>query len=117
MTIKSMLAASAALLITTAAAPAAEVAALWGDNTISIVDTSQKKVVKTWNISGIGGKVLGIDVRPADGMLYAVGADGGIYTVDTEDRQGDHEVEARDDARRRASWRRSTSTRPPTGCA
>jgi hypothetical protein len=26
--------------------------------------------------------VLGIDVRPADGMLYAVGADGGIYTVD-----------------------------------
>ena len=82
MTIKSILAASAVLLITSAAAPAAEVAALWGDNTISIVDTSQKKVVKTWNISGIGGKVLGIDVRPADGMLYAVGADGGIYTVD-----------------------------------
>jgi hypothetical protein len=82
MTVKSMLAASAALLITTAAAPAAEVAALWGDNTISIVDTSQKKVVKTWNISGIPGKVLGIDVRPADGMVYAVGADGGIYTVD-----------------------------------
>ena len=84
MTIKSMLAASAALLITVSAAPAAEVAALWGDNTISIVDTSQKKVVKTWNITGIAGKVLGIDVRPADGMLYAVGADGGIYTVDTK---------------------------------
>ena len=82
MTIKSMLAASAALLVTTAAAPAAEVAALWGDNTISIVDTSQKKVVKTWSITGVNGKVLGIDVRPADGMLYAVGADGGIYTVD-----------------------------------
>jgi DNA-binding beta-propeller fold protein YncE len=82
MTIKSMLAASAALLFTAAAAPAAEVAALWGDNTISIVDTSQKKVVKTWNISGINGKVLGIDVRPADGMLYAVAADGGVYTVD-----------------------------------
>jgi hypothetical protein len=82
MTIKSMLAASAALLISAAAAQAAEVAALWGDNTISIVDTSQKKVVKTWNISGVGGKVLGIDVRPADGMLYAVGAGGGIYTVD-----------------------------------
>ena len=82
MTIKSMLAASAALLVTTAAAPAAEVAALWGDNTISIVDTSQKKVVKTWSITGVNGKVLGIDVRPVDGMLYAVGADGGIYTVD-----------------------------------
>ena len=84
MTLKSMLAASAALLVTAAAAPAAEVAALTGDNTIAIVDTSQKKVVKTWNISGINGKVLGIDVRPADGMLYAVGSDGGVYTVDTK---------------------------------
>jgi len=80
--IKSVLAASAALLLTASAAPAAEVAALWGDNTISIVDTSQKKVVKTWNVSGIAGKVLGIDVRPADGNLYAVGADGGVYWVD-----------------------------------
>ena len=26
--------------------------------------------------------MLGIDVRPADGMLYALGADAGIYTVD-----------------------------------
>jgi hypothetical protein len=77
-----MLAASAALFVSATAAPAAEVAALWGDNTISIVDTSQKKVVKTWNITGINGKVLGIDVRPADGMLYAVGSDGGVYTVD-----------------------------------
>ncbi len=82
MTIKSILAASAALIITASAASAAEVAALTGDNTIAIVDTSQKKVVKTWNITGIAGKVLGIDVRPADGMLYALGADGGVYTVD-----------------------------------
>jgi hypothetical protein len=82
--IKSVLAASAALILTASAAPAAEVAALWGDNTISIVDTSQKKVVKTWNVSGIPGKVLGIDVRPADGMLYAVGADGGVYWIDTK---------------------------------
>ena len=28
--------------------------------------------------------VVGIDVRPADGMLYAVTADGGIYTVDAK---------------------------------
>jgi WD40 repeat protein len=82
MTIKSILAASAALIITASAASAAEVAALTGDNTIAIVDTSQKKVVKTWNITGIAGRVLGIDVRPADGMLYALGADGGVYTVD-----------------------------------
>ncbi len=39
-------------------------------------------MTKTWKIEGVAGKVLGIDVRPADNMLYAVGADGGIYTVD-----------------------------------
>src|ERR1041384_4982120 len=81
-TIRTIMAASAALLIGLAAAQAAEVAALSGDNTVSIVDTSKKAVIKTWKISGIAGKVLGFDVRPADNMLYAVGADGGIYTVD-----------------------------------
>ena len=82
MKFQSIMAATAAVLLSTAAAQAAQVAALWGDNSISIVDTSAKKVVKTWKIQGINGKVLGIDVRPADNMLYAVGADGGIYTVD-----------------------------------
>lgn len=82
MNIRTILAASAALLIGTAAAQAAEVAALSGDNTVSIVDTGKKAVTKTWKISGITGKVLGFDIRPADGMLYAVGSDGGIYTVD-----------------------------------
>jgi len=79
---RTILAASAAILLTTAAAQAAEVAALSGDNTISIVDTSAKKVTKTWKIQGVSGKVVGIDVRPADGMLYALAADGGVYTVD-----------------------------------
>ena len=83
MKFQTILAAAAAVLLNAAAAHAAQVAALWGDNTIFIVDTSAKKVVKTWKIQGINGKVLGIDVRPADGMLYAVGSDGGIYTVDT----------------------------------
>jgi len=82
MKFQSLLAATAAVLLSAVAAQAAQVAALTGDNTISIVDTNAKKVVKSWKIQGIAGKVLGIDVRPADGMLYAVGADGGIFTVD-----------------------------------
>ena len=82
MNIRTILAASAAVLIGSVAAQAAEVAALTGDNTVSIVDTGKKAVTKTWKIEGVAGKVLGIDVRPADNMLYAVGADGGIYTVD-----------------------------------
>jgi Domain of unknown function (DUF4394) len=82
MNIRTILAASAAVLIGSVAAQAAEVAALTGDNTVSIVDTGKKAVTKTWKIEGVAGKVLGIDVRPTDNMLYAVGADGGIYTVD-----------------------------------
>ena len=30
---------------------------------------------------------MGIDVRPADGLLYAVTAEGGIYTVDAKSGQ------------------------------
>jgi hypothetical protein len=83
MQFRTILAASVAVAIGAAtAAQAAEVAALSGDNTISIVNTSTKSIAKTWKIQGIDGKVLGIDVRPADGRLYAVGANGGIYTVD-----------------------------------
>ena len=76
---------TAALLATTALAGAAQaetVAALVGDDTIAVVDTDQKKVTNTWKVSGASGKLVGIDVRPADGMLYGVTADGTIWTVD-----------------------------------
>ena len=79
---KAILAASAAILLSTVAAQSAQVAALVGDNTIAVVDTNAKKVVKTWPIQGLSGKVAGIDVRPSDNMLYAVTWDGGVYTVD-----------------------------------
>jgi outer membrane protein assembly factor BamB len=82
MKFRTVLAASAAVIFSAMAAQAAQVAALSGDNMISIVDTSAKKVVKSWKIQGIAGKVVGIDVRPADGMLYALAEDGGVYTVD-----------------------------------
>jgi hypothetical protein len=81
---------AAMLLATTALAGAARaetVAALVGDETIAVVDTAQKKVTKTWKVSGASGKLVGIDVRPADGMLYAVSTDGTIYTVDAKSGQ------------------------------
>ena len=64
------------------AAGAETVAALVGDATLAHVDTATKAVVKTVTISGPGGRVLGIDVRPADGLLYAVMADGTVATID-----------------------------------
>ncbi|TDR87244.1 DUF4394 domain-containing protein [Enterovirga rhinocerotis] len=64
------------------AARAEMVAALVGDDTIAMVDTNAKKVTGSMKVSGISGTILGIDVRPADGMLYAVISDGHIVTID-----------------------------------
>jgi len=64
------------------AAQAATLAALTGDNTLTMIDTGMLKAGKSMKVTGISGKIAGIDVRPADGMLYALGVDGTIYTVD-----------------------------------
>ncbi len=83
MKIITSLAAAAVLAAGIAGAQAAQIAALWGDNSISIVDTNGWKVVKSWKIDGVTGSVVGIDVRPADGMLYGLVADGTVVTIDT----------------------------------
>ncbi len=77
--------ASTCLSITVAAplaAQAAMLAALTGDDTITMIDTATQKAGKGMKVTGIKGKIAGIDVRPADGMLYALATDGTIYTVD-----------------------------------
>jgi hypothetical protein len=76
---------AAALLAATALAGAAQaqnVAALVGDDMLAMVDVAAKKVTKTMKVSGASGKLVGIDVRPADGMLYGVSSDGVIWTID-----------------------------------
>lgn len=57
-------------------------AALSGDATLSIIDSTTQKLTKTVKVSGIAGRVAGIDIRPADGALYALGVDGSVYTID-----------------------------------
>jgi hypothetical protein len=64
-----------------AASQAATIAALQDGTSIAWIDTDQKKVTKTVRLDG-GAKLIGIDVRPADGKLYGVTADGVIVTVD-----------------------------------
>lgn len=84
-TTRIALLASSALGLATApfAAQAAMLAALSGDNTLTMIDTATMKAGKSMKVSGIKGKIAGIDVRPADGMLYALASDGTIYTVDS----------------------------------
>lgn len=64
------------------AAHAQSVAALVGDDTIAIVDVASRKADRSMKVSGLSGALLGIDVRPADGMLYGVVADGTVVTID-----------------------------------
>ena len=67
-----------------APAHAANVVALTGDREIQWVDTNTMAVTGSVNIDETHGMVLGIDVRPADGMLYGVFADGTIGTINPE---------------------------------
>jgi len=82
MNFRSIFAASAALLLSSAAAAnAAQVAALIGGDTIAMVDTTQKKATGSVKVTGISGALVGIDVRPADGLLYGLVDDGTIVTI------------------------------------
>ena len=72
MIIRSIFAASATLLLSAAAANAAQVAALIGGDTIAMVDTAQKKATGSVKVSGVSGALVGIDVRPADGLLLSL---------------------------------------------
>ena len=81
MKMRTMLAASAALMMTSAAAYSAEVAALIGNDTIATVDTAAKKATGSVKVTGISGALVGIDVRPADGLLYGVVDDGTVVTI------------------------------------
>jgi uncharacterized protein DUF4394 len=65
------------------AASAASIIGLIDGKSLVWIDPGTKKMTGKADIKG-ATNVVGIDVRPADGMLYAVTADGGIYTVDAK---------------------------------
>lgn len=62
-------------------ASATTLAVLQDGNSIAWVDTGAKKVMRTVALHG-GAKLVGIDVRPADGKLYGLTADGTVVTID-----------------------------------
>lgn len=87
MLMRSTLMAAAALAGSSLAVQAETVAALVGPDSFVVVDTAEKRAGKPVKITGMPGPVAGFDVRPADGMLYAVGADGTVATVDPKTGQ------------------------------
>jgi hypothetical protein len=63
-------------------AEAATLVGLTGDNHLIVIDGDNRTAAKAVPVAGVGGKLIGIDVRPADGKLYGVGTDNTIYVID-----------------------------------
>lgn len=78
------LAALGSALALAAPAYAANVVALTGDRDLVWVDTDAMAATGMTTVEGGEGRLLGIDVRPADGMLYGVFEDGTVATIDLE---------------------------------
>jgi len=79
-----------ALLASTFLANAAQAGSIIGlvdGKSIVTIDPATRKVTGTAEIKGASGPLLGIDVRPADGLLYGVVGDGTIVTIDPKTGQ------------------------------
>ena len=75
------LALTAALALQVSAARADSIIALVGEDILATIDGRTAKTTSLVKIDGVG-PVLGIDVRPADGRLYALASDGIIAIID-----------------------------------
>lgn len=73
--------AAASIVALASAAQAASAVALVGDKTLVPFDTDTGAAGTPIEVTGVDS-LLGIDVRPADGLLYGVAADGAVVTID-----------------------------------
>jgi hypothetical protein len=70
----------------TGAQAAGWIVGLVDGKSIVTIDPASRKVASKVDVKG-AGPLAGIDVRPADGMLYGVAADGTIFTIDIKSGQ------------------------------
>lgn len=71
-----------ASLFGVAQAEAATLVALTADNQLIRIDSETRRVQGTTRVSGADGRLIGIDQRPANGMLYGLTDRGQIVTLD-----------------------------------
>ena len=78
-----------ALLVLAAAhlqpAHALEIVGLAADGQLLSFDSAKPRIAKRVRVTGTEARLVGIDVRPADGALYAVDEKGTIYTISPAD--------------------------------
>ena len=77
---KTLLVALVVSATTAASAHGATLLTLGSDGTLQHIDTDTLDVTHSAEVQG--ATLLGIDVRPADGMVYALGDDQYLYTLD-----------------------------------
>ncbi|MER7346224.1 DUF4394 domain-containing protein [Streptomyces aurantiacus] len=69
------------------AVPSLRAYGITGDGTLMATFTTDRPTVLDWvrAVTGLSGdqKLVGIDYRPQDGLMYGVGDKGGIYTIKT----------------------------------
>lgn len=80
-TVQFALVSMLATTISATAATAGTAVGLVGDNTLVMIDAGKPALGKSVTVQGVT-RLLGIDVRPADKMLYGVAADGAVLTID-----------------------------------
>jgi Domain of unknown function (DUF4394) len=71
-----------AVAASASAADAATLIALTADNQLLRIDTETRRASAPVRINGAAGRLVGIDVRPADGKLYGLTDSGQIVTID-----------------------------------
>ena len=76
----------ASSLAATGAQAAGWIIGLVDGKSIVTIDPTSRKVTSKVDVKG-AGPLVGIDVRPADGMLYGVAGDGTIVTIDAKSGQ------------------------------
>jgi uncharacterized protein DUF4394 len=85
LTLAGALAASA--FAVTGAEAAGAIIGLVDGKSIVMIDPSTRKVTSQAVIKGADTMIAGIDIRPADGLLYAIANNGVIYTIDPKSGQ------------------------------
>jgi len=76
----------ASSLVASSAQAAGWIVGLVDGKSIVTIDPASRKVASKVDIKG-AATILGIDVRPADGMLYGITSDGNIVTIDVKSGQ------------------------------
>jgi hypothetical protein len=66
-------------------ARALEIVGLGADGTLLTFDSAKPRVAKRLRVDGAKARLVGIDLRPADGALYALDETGTIYVLSRDD--------------------------------